>query len=241
MTKPAFILALDLDGTLIPPGEDRVRTAAVSEFSRRFEGRTDTVLTYVTGRHLELALEGVRAFGLPEPGFLACDVGTILYRRVEGSYRRDWTYAAMVRRCFGDLDASRLRRLIAENHREIALQEEDKQGEFKVSFYTQPNTNPEELIASLDALLQQKGARTNIVFSTDPVDGRGLLDILPSGISKVSPVREIAREFGLPDDRVVYAGDSGNDEAALLGGFRSIVVANALEGLKERLRRVAED
>ena len=34
-----------------------------------------------------------------------------------------------------------------------------------------------------------------VVFSVDPVDGRGLRDILPRDISKLSPVEEIARDL----------------------------------------------
>ena len=53
MTTPSLLLASDLDGTLIPTGEQRLRTAAVSEFALRFEGKEDIALTYVTGRHLD--------------------------------------------------------------------------------------------------------------------------------------------------------------------------------------------
>ena len=40
---------------------------------------------------------------------------------------------------------------------------------------------------------------------------------------------------------MIYAGDSGNDRAAMLMGYRAVVVANAENSLKEDLRRASVD
>jgi HAD superfamily hydrolase (TIGR01484 family) len=241
MTAPTFLLASDLDGTLIPTGSERIRTLAVAEFTRQFESRREAVLAYVTGRDLQLALEAVEGSGLPKPDFLACDVGTILYRREGRAYKRDWAYASRVRKAFGSADAGAVRRTVFRTVPQVQLQEDHKQGEFKVSFYTPPGVPSPGWLPALEEALVAGGAQATVVFSQDPLDSRGLIDILPKDISKVSPIRQLAIELNLANDKIVYAGDSGNDETALLGGFLSIVVGNAAESLKARLRKLASE
>jgi hydroxymethylpyrimidine pyrophosphatase-like HAD family hydrolase len=43
-----------------------------------------------------------------------------------------------------------------------------------------------------------------------------------------------------PDD-AIYAGDSGNDLAALAAGFHAVVVANASEGLAEKVSALQQE
>jgi hydroxymethylpyrimidine pyrophosphatase-like HAD family hydrolase len=45
-------------------------------------------------------------------------------------------------------------------------------------------------------------------------------------------VRFLQAELGLPADRVVVAGDSGNDREMFAAGFRGILPSNALDELK---------
>jgi hydroxymethylpyrimidine pyrophosphatase-like HAD family hydrolase len=67
------------------------------------------------------------------------------------------------------------------------------------------------------------------------VTDRGLLDVLPAEIAKDYAVRYLHDRSGVDEDHLVYAGDSGNDRAAMLTGFRVIVVGNADEELKKDL------
>ena len=61
----------------------------------------------------------------------------------------------------------------------------------------------------------------------DPFNGGGLIDFLPQQVSKAYAL-EWWCGFAKHERRaVVFAGDSGNDTAALTAGFRAIVVANA--------------
>jgi hydroxymethylpyrimidine pyrophosphatase-like HAD family hydrolase len=75
-----------------------------------------------------------------------------------------------------------------------------------------------------------------LIISHDPLQDVGLLDILPHGVAKDAAVRHLQERTRAPLERVVYAGDSGNDMAAFLAGFSGIVVGNAPESLKSRLR-----
>jgi len=115
----------------------------------------------------------------------------------------------------------------------LELQEEEKQAEFKVSYYTRGR--PEPFVETVQTRLDAARARVNLVVSHDPVSGRGLLDVLPTGVAKDYAVRYLHDASGVDEDHLVYAGDSGNDRAAMLTGYRVIVVGNADEDLKKDL------
>ena len=58
------------------------------------------------------------------------------------------------------------------------------------------------------------------------------LDILPIRASKGLAVRYLAIKWGLPLDRILVAGDSGNDEEMLSGDVLGVVVGNYSSELK---------
>jgi HAD superfamily hydrolase (TIGR01484 family) len=232
MSITRYLLASDLDGTLIPLERDAQRLREVDELVRAFEASEDLRLAYVTGRHLSLAQAGIEEIGLPSPDWFVCDVGTSVYRRTNGGYEPDPVYRQAMRAVLGGLGGDDVRAAIGAMDG-LELQEDEKQAEFKVSYYTRGR--PEPLIASVQSRLDAAHARVNLVASHDPVTDRGLLDVLPAGIAKDYAVRYLHDHTGVDEEHLVYAGDSGNDRAAMLTGFRVIVVGNADEALKKDL------
>lgn len=231
------LLATDLDGTVIPPDWSAERLAEVEAFAAAVRGRDGLALAYVTGRHLEHALEGIRSVGLPEPDFLGCEVGTALYARRDGTYELDAGYRHAMSEALGADSRATARALAA--HPDLELQPSDHQGEHKTSFFA-PWPVAGHLLDELRALASGVGARVGFVVSRDVDTGRGLVDALPEGVAKDRAVRYLAELLGLDSDQVVFAGDSGNDEAALLAGFRSVLVGNAPPALVERVRAETE-
>ncbi len=108
----------------------------------------------------------------------------------------------------------------------LRLQEEEKQGPFKLSFYADANIL-EELTAEIERRLAAHNAPYSLIASVDPFNGDGLIDLLPQGVSKAYALDWWSDYANYPRQSVVFAGDSGNDVAALTAGFRAIVVANA--------------
>jgi HAD superfamily hydrolase (TIGR01484 family) len=221
-----------LDGTLIPLERDAQRLGEVAEFVRAVDASVNLMLAYVTGRHLSLAREGIAEIGLPLPDWFVCDVGTSVYRRTDGGFEPDETYRGSMRAAFGGLSGADVRAAIGAVEG-LELQEEEKQGEFKVSYYSKGR--PEPYVEPVQSRLDAANAKVNLVPSHDPVTDRGLLDVLPAGIAKDYAVRYLHDHSGVDEQRLVYAGDSGNDRAAMLTGFRVIVVGNADEELKKDL------
>ncbi len=233
MSITRYLLASDLDGTLIPIERDAKRLSEVAELVSALEASEALLLAYVTGRHLSLARAGIEEIGLPSPDWFVCDVGTSVYHRANGGFEPDAQYRQAMRAAFGGLSGDDVRAAIGAIEG-LELQEEDKQAEFKVSYYTRGR--PEPLVDTVQSLLDAAHAKVNLVSSHDPVSGRGLIDVLPAGIAKDFAVRYLHEHSGVLEERLVYAGDSGNDRAAMLSGFRAIVVGNADDALKNDLR-----
>ncbi|RLB51287.1 MAG: hypothetical protein DRH23_02540 [Deltaproteobacteria bacterium] len=232
MSITRYLLASDLDGTLIPLERGPQRLREVAELVRAFEANEQLLLAYVTGRHLSLAQAGIEEVGLPSPDWFVCDVGTSVYRQANGGFEPDGEYRQAMRAAFGGLVGDDIRVAIG-SVAGMELQEEDKQAEFKVSYYTPGR--PEPLVETVQSRLGAARANVNLVASYDPVAERGLLDVLPAGIAKDYAVRYLHERSGVDEPHLVYAGDSGNDRAAMLSGYRVIVVGNADEALKKDL------
>ena len=192
---------------------------------------------YVTGRHLELALDGIERFGLPRPDVLACDVGTTVHWRDSSGYVLDASYHARVAGAPGVAPGRQIRDRL-EGLEGLVLQEAEKQAAFKVSYYVdRPITA--ELLSQVEKRLAPS-IRPRLVHSHDPATGRGLLDVLPDSIGKRTAVEHVAALLDLTDDQVIFAGDSGNDRDAVLSGSRAIVVGNAPAELVDELRDAAQ-
>lgn len=237
---PLRLLATDLDGTLIPlDGRDEnvrdLRTLESLLESRGIE------LLFVTGRDHGLAVEALERHGLPRPAAMICDVGARLLERGKGgglvaSPRYAETLAAITGgRDAGDADAA------AGADARLTRQEESKQARFKLSYYC-PAEAVSDVAGGVEARLADAGLAFAVIASVDPFDGRGLIDVLPAGVNKAFAIDAYVTANGLPREAVAFAGDSGNDLAALTAGYHAIVVGNArAEVVAEARRRHAAE
>lgn len=236
MNAHSRLLATDLDGTVIPPELTPERVAEVDAFASEVRSHGGLALAYVTGRHFEHALEGIERTGLPAPDFLVCEVGTVVRRRDGSGYAVDEDYRAVMADALG-VDGNRVRTALA-SHAAVELQPPAHQGEHKTSFFG-PWPVQDDLLSELHRLALESGARVDFVVSRDSISGRGLIDALPRGVAKDRAVTHVAGLLDLEPDHVVFAGDSGNDRAALLAGFNGVLVGNAPEQLATDLEAAA--
>lgn len=118
----------------------------------------------------------------------------------------------------------------------IRKQEPEKQGRFKLSYYSD-REQLDRIVADVDALLQESQVPYRIIASVDPFTDDGLIDLLPTGVSKAFALDWLVRYAGLRRDQVLFSGDSGNDLAALTAGYQSIVVGNAAAEVTEAAQR----
>lgn len=235
MNEAVAVLASDMDGTFIPLDDSQENQRDLQVLSCELS-RRGVELLYVTGRHFELAMDAVQTHGLPLPAWLICDVGTSLYHRGgDDSFCIDQHYAQHLQDIVGSLSAEALSQQLA-GIDGISLQPAEKQGRFKLSYDCDASRLQERCDRVQERLIQVQ-APYRIIASVDPFTGGGLIDLLPSNVSKAYALRWWVSSHERPADSVMFAGDSGNDLAALSVGYQSIVVGNAAASLIEQVTR----
>lgn len=236
---PTILLCMDMDRTVIPNGSQPESPNARPAL-RRLAERPEILIAYITGRRRDLIQSAVEEYDLPQPDFAAGDVGSSVYQ-VKGSEwmeMPDWL--AMLEESWGGKDGDDIRRLWRPMD-EIELQEPEAQGRFKVSFYTPDKVDRHELFRQVREQLGRMAVEANLIWSVDEAEGKGLLDILPPNADKAHALKFLTRHVGVPRDRAIFAGDSGNDLPALLSGHPAILTRNASEEVREEARRRAEE
>jgi sucrose-phosphate synthase len=101
----------------------------------------------------------------------------------------------------------------------LDLQPPEGQGPFKVSYDSDPEAMPS--IEEIQRKLRKSRIQVNLVFSH-----QAYLDVLPIRASKGMALRYFATKWGIPLERCLVAGDSGNDEEMLTGNTLGVVVGN---------------
>jgi len=228
------ILATDLDGTLIPV-EGCEQNQADLLVLRQKLAESQVPLIFVTGRHLRSIVKAIEAFRLPIPDWIVGDVGTSIYGRGSGdAWELVEGYARDLQASVGGMSLEVVRDAF-ERFDDLTLQAPEKQGQFKLSYYC-PRDTVQSVAERLQIRLDQLGAPYAVTNSLDPYTPHGLIDILPSVASKGAALRWWAEHHCVDVQKIVFAGDSGNDLAAMTAGFRSIVVANADPELTRAVR-----
>ena len=237
MNDLKLLVCTDLDRTLIPNGAEPESPHARERFAR-FVANDGVTLAYVSGRHRELVEQAIAEWGLPVPDYCIGDVGTTIY--AVGAH--DWTPVEAWAEAIGpdwagaghDGLAARLAGLDG-----LELQEAEKQGRFKLSYYAPADADSRALLAEVRERLAPTGARSSLIWSIDEAAGVGLLDILPSGATKYHSVDLLMRMTGHDLTSTVFSGDSGNDLEVLVSPIPATLVANGHPEVREQATRQA--
>ena len=226
-----ILICSDLDRTIIPNGYQEESANARPVF-RQLAEHANIYLAYVSGRDKKLILDAIEEFYLPMPDYAIGDVGTTLYRVINGNWQLldDWSYEIgldwkglgrdKLSEFFGDME-------------EIRLQEPEKQNQYKLSFYTAQNVDYQQLIKKIRAVLAKKGVRASIIWSVDEISANGLLDIIPARANKLHAIQFLMQQERFSADRTIFAGDSGNDLDVLTSGLQAILVKNAMDEVRK--------
>jgi sucrose-phosphate synthase len=216
--QASVMLASDIDNTL-------TGCAPSAALFNAWIARDRPMFAVATGRSLPEARRILRDWNLPSPRVFITSVGTEVYLPdAEGRLCLDERFAQK-------LDAGWQRDRVERALKEFGFnwQARVEQRRWKLSGFGDMRT-----ARRLERHLARRGVAAQIVAS----HGR-LIDVLPLAAGKGPAVCAAARRLGMPMDRVVVAGDSGNDfdmlQAVEDGPGRGILVGNAMDGLRERL------
>jgi sucrose-phosphate synthase len=218
MTNRPFLLAADIDGTLL--GDE-----TGERLLKQFVGQSaHLTLAYITGRYCWSVLELVEQGRLPRPHFICSDVGTEIFDLNDPTNRLGGQYAARVSPGW-DLDE--IYRLGVGDG--IRPQEFDQgQPRFQAGFYW--DARP----ATLDAFNERLSGLEQVYIQASYDT---YIDVLPTSLGKGNAVRFLQEKLGISSQNVVVAGDSGNDRQMFETGFKGIIPANALDELKAIARQ----
>ncbi len=219
------VLATDLDGTFIPLEGNEQNSVDLITLTGELK-EVDAQLVYITGRHLEYGQQAIDEHDLPIPDWFICDVGTSVYQsNNSGTFQLVREYERHLEQIISTLPIANLRELLLPVDG-LRLQEPAKQGPFKLSFYADAS-RLNALVNEINSLLDKHQGPYSIVSSIDPFNGDGLIDLLPKDVSKAHALTWWAERQNVQKEEIIFAGDSGNDLAAMSAGYRTIVVGNA--------------
>jgi len=239
LTTNVKVLATDLDGTLIPLAGNAQNQADLVDL-QQFLAENEIELVFVTGRHYASVENAIIENKLPSPDWIICDVGTtIMHRQEDSAMQVLEDYHTELSQITHSLPVDELSKEL-QSIAGIRKQEAEKQGPFKLSYYA----DAADLQQAVDAVhggLDRLSAPYSSIISVDPFNGDGLIDLLPAGVSKAFALHWWSRYVNVDHQAIVFAGDSGNDLAALTAGYRAIVVENASDEVKAKAKSAHND
>lgn len=207
----ARLLVCDIDGTLIGCRDGLQRFIAWQT------ARPDVVFAVATGRSFHSALDVLEQAGIARPRCLITSVGSEIHHLgPDGiTYEPDRAWQA---RCASGWRRDAIAARLAERD-DIRPQSPLEQRPYKLGYFAADDAGIAERIR-LD--LAARGLAASVVHS----HGR-YVDVMPAGVAKGSAVSHLRRLWGLSAERVVVAGDSGNDIDMLRAVRCAIIVGNA--------------
>ncbi len=212
------MIVSDIDYTLL--GDD----VALSNFKKTLKQMPQNIgFGVATGRVVESAIEAIKKNKISMPDFFITSVGSEIYykRKDELVYSTGWD--AHISHLW---NRDRIVELLSQ-FGFLKYQEKQNQRKFKISYYTPDNPKN---INKVKQLLIDKKIKCSFIYSHGQ-----FLDILPYRASKGKAIRYLAYRWNIPFEKVLVAGDSGNDMEMLKGELLGVVVANyspELENLK---------
>lgn len=214
MIETKYLLVSDLDDTFLGDRD------ALERFANAYTSQQhDLKIVYASGRFYQTIQSDIEHTSLPEPVAVIGGVGSEIRSYPEGELNQNW-----IDRISANWSADRVRNVLSEE-RELRLQSEEAQSDFKVS-YILKNASKEHL-NRLRAKLFDNGIDASLIYSSSRD-----LDFLPEGVNKGTAAAFIARALGFDQDHTLVAGNSGNDSKLFEHDFLGIVVSNAHEELK---------
>jgi sucrose-phosphate synthase len=187
---------------------------ALAELTDRIHRARDVAaFGIVTGRTLDKALAVLDDLGLWVPDILITASGTELYYGTRLVRDRSWERQILHR-----WDPEAVRAALDEVPGMVLAPDED-QTHLRIRYLWDPDEAPD--VAALRTRLRQAGLQANPML-----DRQTHLDITPGRATPGLAIRFLCFKWNLPPERLLVAGDSGNDADMLSGETLGVVVGN---------------
>lgn len=230
------VLATDLDGTLIPLEGEPQNREDLETLACLF-AQANRTLVYATGRSFDSVMEAISQIPLPEPDWIVCDVGSRIMHHEGVEWREMTAYDQHLNEITAGISRIEVEKILAGIDR-LTLQVAEHQTEVKISYECE-SEQLEAILAEVASRIE--GLPYTSMGSLDPFRDCGLIDVMPGRVSKAYALIWLTAHADFTSDEMIYAGDSGNDLAALAAGFHATVVANASEGLADKVAALQKE
>jgi sucrose-phosphate synthase len=211
------LLVSDIDNTLTGDAEGLQQLLdMLKEAGKRL------LFGVATGRSLALTRDILKKWRIPTPQLLITSAGSAVHYGAHSVEDKGWAEHISHR-----WRPDALREAMADVPG-VELQPPEGQDAHKISYNVDPGrfSGVEAVIRDL----RRSRLQANVIYSH-----QAFLDLLPIRASKGTALRYFATKWGIPLERCLVAGDSGNDEEMLTGNTLGVVVGNYAEEL-EKLR-----
>lgn len=211
--NPKWLLASDVDDTILGDAN------ALGQLARVLSNhRHQVIISYNSSRPCASVRASLVAHhGIPEPDYIIGALGTEI---------ENWRSMQLDLKYSEHLKAGWDRESIARLMDELGFQphKDEYQTAYKASYHVSDAADYQKVLDQIGA----KHLRAKVIYS-----GGVNLDLIPQNADKGLAVVYLRDQLDLPFERVVVAGDSGNDLDMFSHNFKGIVVGNADEDLKK--------
>lgn len=211
------IVVTDVDDTLT--GDDDALRLLVE---RLVDAGPNVGFGIATGRTLDLALEMIDQLGIPVPDVLITGNGTQLHYGDRLIRDRSWE-----RQIHHRWEPEAIRAFLS-GISGLVLDVDEAQTPYRIRYVSEPGEGPDA--AEVRRMLRKEGLRATTILDHDRY-----IDVIPVRASPGMAIRFLCFKWDLPPERLLVAGDSGNDADMLSGDTLGVVVGNhtpELDGLE---------
>lgn len=207
-----WLFVSDVDDTLL--GDDDALRALAAELEPRPDG---LVVAYNSSRPIaSLRRSLAEQPALPQPDYLIGALGTEIEVGAQADAVADFA---------SELSNGWDRSKVVQIAEDLKLQPHPD--EFQRPFKASYDVDGYDIYREVLRRLESAGLSVSVIYS-----GGKNLDMIPRAAGKGNAIRFLRQYLGVPGNRVVVAGDSGNDLTMFVEPFRGIVVGNADPELK---------
>lgn len=217
-----MLLATDLDGTFLG-GTDDDRRILYDTISAH---RDDVALVFVTGRDPDFIINMCTEGFVPWPDLLIGDVGTTI-ASVHPDSNTPVRPVAVLEADIAERWANSGAKVRQALECAPGLTLQPTAFRYRVSYDLDPDLHVEET----EAMIRDMGF--DVIVSANR-----FFDVLPSGVSKGPSLRRLVSHLGMPEERVLAAGDTLNDLSMLACGLNAVAVGGSEAKLIDQVRHL---